>query len=398
MRHSYIRAILDCAAPALCGTLMAGYLASPVTLQGATVSVLDEIVCKVNGDIITRTDLERDRKQLEQSLRQEGLTGTRLDDAVKVKMGDLLRDRIDHLLLVQKAKDMDVKVDTDLNKEMADIQRRSGIADPEKFQEWVRDQSGMSYADFKGERKNDLLTQAVVREEVARKIQFKREELEAYYNAHKNEFQRQERVFLSEIFVSTDGKDAAGVAVAEKKAKDLSARAKKGEKFDEMAQQNSDDAATAQGGGALDPATKGQLRPELENAVWSQPKGFVTDPIKMPNGFLILKVDDHQKAGLASFEEVENEIQNKLLQPRLTPALRAYLTKLRESAFLEIKPGFLDSAAAPGKDTTWIDPAQLKPETVTKEEVAASTHHKRLLKVIPIPGTTASKTGTSSSR
>jgi peptidyl-prolyl cis-trans isomerase SurA len=82
---------------------------------------------------------------------------------------------------------------------------------------------------------------------------------------------------------------------------------------------------------------------------------------------------------------VENEIMEKLYQPRIEPALRAYLTKLRMDAFLEIKPGWVDTGAAPGKDTTWTDPAQIKPETVTKEEVAARTRRRRLLALMPVP-------------
>ncbi len=125
---------------------------------------------------------------------------------------------------------------------------------------------------------------------------------------------------------------------------------------------------------------------------------MLTDPIKLANGFEIVKVDDHPKAGLAAFEEVENQVTDKVLTPRMEPAVRAYLTKLRVEAFLEIKPGYVDSGAAPGKDTAWIDPAELKPETVTKEQVASSKHHKKLLGV-PIPLTTSnSGTGTSSSR
>jgi peptidyl-prolyl cis-trans isomerase SurA len=108
-------------------------------------------------------------------------------------------------------------------------------------------------------------------------------------------------------------------------------------------------------------------------------------------------VDEHYKAGLASFDEVENEIQNRMLQDRMPAAERAYLNKLRETAFLEIKPGYTDSGAVAGKDTKWMDPGELKPETVTKEELA-KTRHKKLLKIIPVPGTTVDKTGTSSSR
>ena len=150
---------------------------------------------------------------------------------------------------------------------------------------------------------------------------------------------------------------------------------KKGEKFAELAQTNSDDANAPSRTAICRAYEKGKLRPEIEDAVWDQPRGYVTDPINVGNGFLILKVEEHQKAGLAGFEEVQNEVHEQAVQPRIEPALRRYLTKLRVNAFLEIKPGYEDSGAAPGKNTAWVDPAQLKPETVTKEEVAAQAAH-----------------------
>src|ERR1043166_2364754 len=365
--------------------------------NAADVSVMEEIVCKVNGDIITRTELERDRKQLESEFRQQGLTGSRLQDAVNSRAKDLLRDRIDRLLLISKGKELDVKVDPDVAKRLAEIQRKAGIADPEKFQQFVREQTGMPFEDYKNDLKNQLITERVIRQEVSSKIQVPRAELEKYYNEHKSEFQRKERVFLREILVSTEGKDAAGIAAAEKKAKDLSARARKGERFGELAQSNSD-APSAQQGGEMPPFEKGQLLKEIDDVVWNQPRGYVTDPIKLPQGFEVLRVEEHHKAGLAEFEEVENEVMEKLFQPRFDPEVRKYLTKLRQDAFLEIKTGFEDSGAAPGKNTAWTDPAQLKPETITKEEVASKTRHKKLLWAIPIPGTSTKKTGTSSSR
>jgi peptidyl-prolyl cis-trans isomerase SurA len=109
-------------------------------------------------------------------------------------------------------------------------------------------------------------------------------------------------------------------------------------------------------------------------------------------------VDEHQKAGLAEFEEVENEITSKLFQPRMQPEMRKFLTQLRQDAFLEIKPGYEDTGAVPGKNTAWVDPAEIKPETVTKEAVLAKTRRKKLLHVVPIPGTSTQTAGSSSSR
>lgn len=359
--------------------------------------LIDEIVCKVNGDIITRNDLEQDRKDLEAELRRQGLSGQRLTDELATAQKNALRERIDRLLLIQKGKELDLKVDAEVTKAIAEKQRQTKIADPDKFQQLVREQTGKPFEEFKSDIKDQLLMQGTVRQEVTSKINFKREELEQYYNDHKAEFQREERVFLSEILISTADKDSTGLAAAEKKAKDLVARARKGEKFSELAQSNSD-ALSAQDGGQMPPFQKGQLRSEIETAVWNQPRGYVTDPIKVDSGFLIYKVEDHQKAGLADFEEVRGEVSEKLFKPRLDPELRAYLTKLRQNAFLEIKRGYEDAGAAPNKNTTWVDPAQLTPQTVKREELAEQTRRKHILGLIPIPGTSTQNTGTSSSR
>jgi peptidyl-prolyl cis-trans isomerase SurA len=370
-----------------------------VALYGADVSLMEEIICKVNGDIITRGEMARDKKERESELRQQGLAGPRLSEALNDASKNILREKIDQLLLVQKAKELDIKVDSELNKQMLDIQRSSKIVDPEKFQAYVHQITGEPYEDYKNEIKNQLLRQKVVREEISRKIMFKTDELQKYYDDHKSEFMRQERVFLREIFVSTDGKDAAGIAAAEKKAKDLVLRARRGERFAEMAQTNSDGSNAAQGG-EMPGFAKEELNEELSKAIWNQTRGYVSDPIAVtnPNGFAIFRVEEHQKAGLAEFEEVQYEVQDKLFQPKMQPALREYMTKLRAVAFLEIKPGYDDTGAAPGKDTSWSDPATLKPETVTKGEVEARGHRKKLLGLIPIPGTNTKSTGVSSSK
>jgi peptidyl-prolyl cis-trans isomerase SurA len=374
--------------------ILAGIAAAGLA-SAAEITVIEEIVAKVNGEIITRSDIDRTRKQMEAAMREQGATGERLQQALAEADKNILRERIDQLLLQSKAKELNLNVDSEVAKQLADIQRKSGITDPDKFQQFVRDQTGMTYEDYKNDRKNDLLTNRVIRQEVASKIQIKREESQQYYDGHQDEFKREERVFLRELLVSTP--PGADTAQALKKAKDLADRGKKGEKFYELARSNSD-SASAQQDGDIGAYEKGKLRPEIEKTVWDEPRGYVTDPINVGNGFLILKVEEHQKAGLAGFEEVLPQITNQLFNPRFNPELRRYLTQLRMNAFLEIKPGYEDSGAAPGKNTAWVDPAEIKPETITKEQVAARQRHRRLLGLVPIPGTSTQSTGTSSSR
>ncbi len=363
----------------------------------ADVRVIEQIVAKVNNEIITAGDLKRGREQLEAELRRRGLSGAKLEAELKEREKDILRDRIDELLLVQRGRDLNINVDAEVSKYLADIQLQYKIADQDKFHEWIREQTGMPFEDFRAEMKNNFLTRRVIGQEVGSKINIPRAEVEKYYNEHKDEFIREERVLLREILVSTEGKPEAEIPALEKKARDLMERARKGERFGELARDNSD-AVTAQNMGELGWFRRADLNPQIVEQVFGKERGYVTDPIRIPNGFLILRVEETHKAGLASLEEVQNEIMEKLYMPRFQPALREYLTKLRMDAFLEIRDGYVDTGAAPGKDTSWKDPAQLKPETVTKEEVAAQTRRRRLLWVIPIPGTTRPAKTTSASK
>ena len=359
--------------------------------------IVDQIVAKVNGDIVSQDEIQKLQREIAQEARAQNGGPAPTQQEIDAREKNVLRDRIDELLLTQKGKELNINVDSDMSKYVANLQRQSGLTDTDKFHEWVRQQSGMSYEDFLNETKNQIITRDVIGQEVGRHINITDKEVQDYYNAHKSDFIREEKVYLSEILISTQGKDAAGVAAAEKKAKQIAAEAAKGERFSDLARDNSD-ATTAKDGGVLGGYKKGDLYKDIENAVWNLPKGAVTQPIKLPTGFEIFKVDDHTKAGLASLAEVKTDIENVLYGPKMQPKVREYLTQLRRQAFLQIKPGFVDTGAAPGKDTTWQDVAQLKPETITKAEVEQKTRHKRLFGMIPIPGTETTVTGKSSSR
>jgi parvulin-like peptidyl-prolyl isomerase len=352
----------------------------------ADVKVVEQILAKVNNEIITQGELDRSRAQLEAELRRQQLAPDKIGQTMKDLEPDLLRDRIDQLLLVQKGKELEIKVDDEMSKYLAQIQLESKIVDPEKFHAYIREQSGMSYEDFKQQAKDSMLTREVVRHEVGGRISIPKAEARKYYQEHQNEFVRDEQVSLREILISTEGKDDKGIADAEKKAKDLVVRARKNENFGNLARDNSD-AESARNSGELPPFKRGDLKKELEQAVFTQQKGYVADPIRQANGFLILKVEDRYAAGLQPYDMVENEVMEKLYVPRMQPEVRKYLTKLRRDAFLEIREGFVDTGAAPGKDTSWKDPAKLVPATVTKEEVASKIRRKRLLWMVPVPGT-----------
>ena len=121
------------------------------------VRVVEEIVAKVNGDIITKSELDRARQELEAQLRQKGVSGPELDKTVKQQAADGLRDQIDTLLLVQHGKDLNIKVDAEVTKRLAQIQIESKIADPDKFHDYIREQTGVPFEDFRQKINDQIL-------------------------------------------------------------------------------------------------------------------------------------------------------------------------------------------------------------------------------------------------
>jgi peptidyl-prolyl cis-trans isomerase SurA len=190
---------------------------------------------------------------------------------------------------------------------------------------------------------------------------------QAYYEAHKQEFAQPEQVRLSEILVPTpaDANDAT-VAQAQAKADDISAKVKAGGKFDELAKTYSG-GPTASQGGELGLFKRGALAKVLEDQTFSLQSGEATAPIRTRQGFVILKVTEHIAAGVPALKDIEPQIQEAMYMQAMQPALRAYLTKLREGAYIDIAQGFVDSGASP-KQTKPVYTAYSAPVVKKKKE------------------------------
>ncbi|MBS1798434.1 MAG: peptidylprolyl isomerase [Acidobacteria bacterium] len=304
--------------------------------------VVEDVIVRVNDQIINRSDLERSVQQLAVENQQNQATPQEAADRQK----NLLRDMIDQQLLLSRAKEMGLNGDAEVIRRLDEIRKQNHLESMEDLEKAAR-QQGVSFEDFKANIKNGILTQQVVREEVGRHLQPTRGQEQAYYDAHKQEFAQPEQVHLSEILVPTpaDATDAV-VAQAQAKAEDIAAKLKAGAKFDDTAKTYSG-GPTASQGGDLGLFKRGALAKVLEDQTFSLPAGGVTAPIRTRQGFVILKVTEHQEAGIPALKDIEPQIQEGVYMQAMQPALRAYLTKLREEAYIDIKPGYVDSGASP---------------------------------------------------
>jgi peptidyl-prolyl cis-trans isomerase SurA len=355
-------------------------LASVLFLAGfarAESVVIEEIVARVNESVVTRTDLQRARDQLQQEYQQQ--YGDQAGSRFAAKEKDLLRDLIDQKLLVQRAKNNGISVENELIKRLDEMRQQMNLESMEDLEKAAQAQ-GISYEDFKDNMRNSMLTQRVIGEEVGRRMTMMPSEVAKYYEEHKQELEQPESVRLAEILVSTQlpagqtetpEAEAARIAAAEAKAKSLLESIRKGAKFEEIAK-NSSDGPTAAQGGDLGQFKRGALAAELEERVFNMKTGEITDVIRTKQGFIILKVLDHTQAGIPPLKEVEGQIQERLYYQKLQPALREFLTKLREEAYIDIKQGFVDSGASPNQTKPILASA------VTKDDEKDKKRKKKL--------------------
>ncbi len=353
----------------------------------ANVVIVEEIIAKINGDIVIRSEYEKNLRDARGEVaRRQDLSDEQRQKLLGEAEKNALRDLIDHRLLIQKANEFGVSVEAQVLRQRDRMMKANNLKTIEEFETWVVEQTGMLAEDAMEQIRSHFLTQAVIGQEVGSRIVIPRDEIEAYYEEHKQEFMRTEGVRLAEIVISTEGKTGEELAAAEKKAKDTRKRLLKGEPFPEMARRLSDNKQNSEKGGDIGVWRRGKLRKNIEDLVFDQPRGHITSLIEVPNGYLILKVFEKHREGLATLEEVRDEIRNRLSGPKFQPAFREYLSKLRTDAYIEIRPGYMDTAAVLGKDTSWTDPSKLAPVTTTREEVLAKKKKRRLLWVIPLPG------------
>jgi peptidyl-prolyl cis-trans isomerase SurA len=311
-------------------------------------AVVEEIVARVNNDIITLSDLQKADQELHEEIAHDcqGCAPEKLEEQYKDRQKDLLRDLIDQSLLVERAKDMAISVETDVIKRLDEVRKQNKIDSMEDLEKKVEEQ-GIGWEDYKTQIRNGLLTQEVIRREVGAHINIPSEDVKKYYDAHQQEFVRPEQVVLAEIFLSTEGKSPEEMSSIEKKAEDLRNRVVKGEDFNEMAKRFSE-GSTAKDGGYLGTFESGQLSKQLEDVVFKMDKGQLTDVIQTKTGFEVLKVEAHYQAGLQPLDKVENEIMNRLYMQKMQPTMREYLAQLREQSYVMTKPGYTDSAAVAG--------------------------------------------------
>jgi parvulin-like peptidyl-prolyl isomerase len=293
--------------------------------SGAGAEILERVIAKVNGEIITQTEFQSRQLAAAQAAR---IDPDKIPQFLRENNAKILQEAVDELLLVQRADEAGLHLRPEYIKEVIDnIKKENKIANDEELQAQLA-REGMTLDDLKRNIEHSIVRRQILSREVEGKVAVTDTEAKADYDAHKDDFSKAATVTLQEIYVKAEG---GGEALA----KDLVKRARAGEDFSELAKAHSA-GGTRAAGGDLGKLTKGDLNPALEKVAFGLSNGAVSEPIRSGDGYRIFKAVDKTEASVVPFEEAKADIKQKLMQDRWQKEYDAYMVDLRKKAVINL--------------------------------------------------------------
>jgi parvulin-like peptidyl-prolyl isomerase len=296
--------------------------------------IIERIVAKVNGEIITLSEFQARQISEAQAAR---IPTDRVQGYLRDNNARILQEAIDDMLLVQRAQDTGLKTPP-VDQYIEDIKKENKITSEEQFQEQLA-REGMTLEELKRNMGRNILRQQILKRDLEPKVMVTDTEARADYDARKQEFGHPATVQLREILVKGDD--------ALTQAADLAAKARAGEDFADLARAHSA-APSKSTGGELGKLARGDMNPDLEKVAFSLPAGAVSDPIPSGGGYRILKIEARTDASLTPFEEVKDAIRKTLGEQRMNKELVGYIANLREKAIIDIRVREVPLALAAG--------------------------------------------------
>jgi len=300
--------------------------------------VIEQVLVKVNGDIVTKSDFERmqvDFLRQRPDLQNVTSDSPELQKAVAESTPQLILSAIDELLLVQRGRELGYVMSDEQFKSVLDnIKKDNNIDTDEKFNDALK-QEGMTLADLRRQLEKNMLETRVQQNEVIAKISVTEDEAHTYYDAHKNEFTTPSELMLREILIAVPATDR-GINVAQDdaakaKAEDIRHRLLAGEPFARLAGEVSD-APSKANGGLIGPVKSDELAPALQTMLAQTKVGDVSEVIRTQRGYQLLALESRTDVKVKTFDEARQDISDKIAEEKRRAETQKYIEKLRASA------------------------------------------------------------------
>ena len=303
--------------------------------------IVESIIVKVNGDILTKTELETREVAALRQKGQQNLTDQQLKQAIAEVTPQILVDTVDEMLILQRGRDLGYKLGDDQFKEVLDrIKKDNKIENDEQFEAALKTEN-LTLAELRKSIERNMIVNRVQQNEVMGKIQVTEEEARRYYDAHQNEFMTPASLMIREILVAipADPKGMMNVAKddeAKAKAEALRARVAGGESFEKLAA-DANDAASKANSGLIGPIKLEELAPELRKLFEPMKPGELTPVIRTTRGYQFFKIESKTDQAAAPFDQAREQIANKVAQTKQRGEFQKFLAKIRAEAIIEWK-------------------------------------------------------------
>lgn len=329
--------------------------------------VIEQVLVKVNGEIFTKSDLEQ-RQISALRARNRGVTENDLKNDAELKKAlaeitpQIVVQAVDELLMLQRAKEMNLKLTDERFQEVVGrIRKENKLEDDAAFQAALK-QEGLTIDELRQQIERDMLINQVTQQDVMQKIAVTEDETKKYYEEHKAEFTTPANVTLREILVNvpdraTNGQIGVNVGLDEEakaKAEAIRERALKGEDFGKIASAESD-APSKANGGLIGPINKSELSPSVQKIVDSLKVGGISEPIRIGKGWQLIKLDASTPTVVLPFEQAREQVTNKVFLSKRGAEMEKYVKRMREQAVIEwknpeIKKAYEQGIAAENKE------------------------------------------------
>ncbi|MEE8217669.1 MAG: peptidyl-prolyl cis-trans isomerase [Vicinamibacteria bacterium] len=293
----------------------------------ARAEIIERIIAKVNGEIITLSEFQERQLSAVQVARippEEHGAFLRQNNA------RLLQEAIDEILLIQRAADSGMELRAEFVDEIIEsVKKENGIESEEQFQAALEGE-GMTLADLRKNIERSWTKRMIIQREVEPRISVSEDELKEEYEKRKaTDFTKAATVTLQGIFIPAD---AGGVTLA----RDIVARARAGADFASLARTHSAD-PTADSGGDLGELAQGNLSPDLEEVAFSLPVGSVSDPIPGEEGFWILRVVAKTTGSVVPYATAKGRVRSKMMAERFDAEYKVFMAEIREDQTIELR-------------------------------------------------------------
>jgi peptidyl-prolyl cis-trans isomerase SurA len=313
---------------------LTGSLLTIIFVAGmAGARTVDRIIAKVNDEIITLSELNREMAPIRKEIMTK-VPAAQQEQALKETEERILNSLIESALIYQKALEYeyDANAEEDVTSYIQQIMKDNNFSDTEEFENALA-QQGESLKTFRENIEKAIISQALVNDFIGVRINLLTPEIERYYQNHQADFTTPEEVTLSEIILDT----ANGVSAAESRAADIAERVRRGESFAALAGQYSK-GATAGKGGEIGTYVIDKLNAEIRKALSGVGEGEISAVQKSAEGLVIYRVDARKQPVTQPLDNVRDEIKNILRQQKRIPEYERFITQLKEDAYIQIFP------------------------------------------------------------